>query len=127
MGDPAVRRFGRSAVTLSLRMRILLSLPALLPPWLVVRFVRNLAAAASGPPGTFGYPGSPIGDVLAATLGLATCFALPRYLRSVWADNPDWRRADRQALAVQLRAQEALDKEGLPAAPIEGRTAPPRW
>lgn len=127
MGDSAARRFGRSTVTLGLGLRIALSLPALLPPWLVVRFARNLAAAASGPPGSLEYPGSPIGDVLLATLGLAICFALPRYLRAVWADNPDWRRADRAALAVQLRAQEALDKEALPAAPIEGRTAPGRW
>jgi hypothetical protein len=128
MGDPdhAPRRFDRSTVTLGLGLRVLLTLPVPIAPWLVIRFWRNLATAAADP-GGFAYPGAPISDVVLAFLGVAVCFALPRYLRGVWAENPDWRRTDRAALALQLHAQESLDKEAVPQAPIETRRAPQRW
>ncbi|MCU0301128.1 MAG: hypothetical protein MUF35_05925 [Candidatus Nanopelagicales bacterium] len=117
------RRLGRSTVSFGLAGRLALTVLALLPPWLVVRFV----AALLGLGDAGASAGSPLLDVPLAALGVMLSAHVPRYLRDVWRTNPDWRRHDHAAFVLQQRAQDALDKERAPARGIAERRGARRW
>jgi hypothetical protein len=93
------RRFTASSVTWSLPVRILLTLPLLVPVFLIINGIRAMASLTPN-----------ISAILGAAIGAYACFLVPSYLRSVWAANPRWLHQSRQAARLESDLQESLDK-----------------
>lgn len=96
-------RWGTSALTFPLWGRILLSLPALLPVWLVWRAVASVVSD--------GAPASPFVDIPLAAVGVLSIPLAAWYLRDLWRVNPERRQADREAEREAARIARAFARE----------------
>jgi hypothetical protein len=99
VGDKPPGRFAASEVTYSLPVRLLLTLPALLPVWLLGRLVVPLAMSD--------YNGEPFADVPLAAVGALLLPFAAWHLRDLWRVNPHRKRyardADRTAAGIAER------------------------
>lgn len=96
-------RWGASDMTFPPWLRLLLSLPALIPPWLVCRTVLALIQD--------GAPGDPFLDIWLAVLGVLLAPLALWYLRDLWRINPARRQADREAEREAARIARAFARE----------------
>ncbi|MFN8125314.1 MAG: hypothetical protein U0R64_02195 [Candidatus Nanopelagicales bacterium] len=104
------RRFGASAVTWSWPVRVLLTLPWVIPVWLVARMFVALRDQLADPAGL-------VVVVCFGFAGACSLFLAPQYLRTLWAPNPSWDADRRGDAALERRLRESFDKDSSPHDP----------
>ncbi len=110
------QKYGASTLTWSLPVRVLLTLPLLLPAWLVLRMLGAIVVQVQDPQDL-------VSRALTGFVGGAVLLMAPRYLKSVWAPNPEWAREQHTSAAVERRLHDSL-RESDPHA--QAQQAPPR-
>lgn len=111
------RKYGSSAVTLSLPTRILLTVPVVVVPVLLVVAMFTTLASGEGDVGLL------LRTVSLGFAGAMMLVAAPRVLRSIWAPNPRWRNQDQEAAALERALADSLAKDRPPGPGPSGPTS----